>query len=577
MLRLKHGLQFASAACLALTLSSCGRSGSSVNPVQSFTLSSSPNNVGVVQGSNGTSTVTVNPANGFSGSVTLSASGLPSGVTASFAPNPTTTTSTLTFTASATASIGTVTASIAGTSGSLTNSTTLGLTTSGPIATGKINHVVIIVQENRSPDNLFHDPILIAAGADIASQGLTSSGAMVPITPVTLVTNYDLDHTHAAFLDVCGYDPASNSCQMNTADLNTCGPSQNCPAYPEYQYVDNSTGVIQPYFTMAETYTFGDHMFQTNEGPSFPAHQYLLSGTSRVSTTSTISVAENPEGSGNDAGCLAPPGSTNNTLDISNPSPETTEGVVNFPLCFEHPTLTDVLDAASLSWKYYAPVPGSIWTAPDAIEHMCQPYSADGKYDDTVCNGPDWTNAEPKVVIEGSNAQIINDINGGALASVNWVIPTGSASDHPGNSKDTGPSWVSAIVNAVGQSAYWADTAIIVVWDDWGGWYDHVAPTIRNSYETGLRVPLIVISPYAKAAYISHVTHDFGSILKFTEGAFGLGEIDQTVGYADSQTDNLSDCFDFSQTPLPFTPIAAPLDANYFLHDKSPATAPDND
>jgi len=91
---------------------------------------------------------------------------------------------------------------------------------------------------------------------------------------------------------------------------------------------------------MAETYTFGDHMFQTNEGPSFPAHQYLLSGTSRVSTTSTISVAENPEGSGNDAGCLAPPGSTNNTLDISNPSPETTEGVVNFPLCFEHPTLT---------------------------------------------------------------------------------------------------------------------------------------------------------------------------------------------------------------------------------------------
>jgi len=123
----------------------------------------------------------------------------------------------------------------------LTNSTTLGLTTSGPIATGKINHVVIIVQENRSPDNLFHDPILIAAGRH-RQPGLTSSGAMVPITPVTLVTNYDLDHTHAAFLDVCGYDPASNSCQMNTADLNTCGPSQNCPAYPEYQYVDNSTG-----------------------------------------------------------------------------------------------------------------------------------------------------------------------------------------------------------------------------------------------------------------------------------------------------------------------------------------------
>jgi hypothetical protein len=73
------------------------------------------------------------------------------------------------------------------------------------------------------------------------------------------------------------------------------------------------------------------------------------------------------------------------------------------------------------------------------------------------------------------------------------------------------------------------------------------------------------------------VNHDFGSILKFTEAAFGLGEIDQAVGYADSQSDDLADCFNFSQTPLPFTPIPAPLDANYFLNDKSPPTPPDND
>ncbi len=574
MLRLRLGLLCISAGCLTFILSSCGGSTSAGNGPPSFTLSSSPNNLGVVQGSGGSSTITVNPSNGFAGSVTLAASGLPSGVTASFAPNPATTTSTLNLTATATAPAGTAAVTITGTSGTLTSSAALGLITSAPIATGKINHVVIIVQENRTPDNLFHDPNLIAAGADIASQGMTSTGQMVTLAPVSLITNYDLDHSHQGFLNGCNYNPSTNTCLMNTSDLIGCGPAQNCPPYPQYQYVDNSTGTIQPYFTMAETYTFGDHMFQTNQGPSFPAHQYLLSGTSRIAATSTIAVAENPESAGNGAGCLAAPGSTDNTLDLSNPDPQTPEGVVDFPLCFEHPTLTDVLDAASLSWKYYAPTAGSIWTAPDAIQHMCQPSGPQGAL---VCSGPDWTDANPKVVIEGSGAQIVTDISNQQLASVSWVIPTGSASDHPGNSKDTGPSWVSAIVNAVGQSPYWTDTAIIVTWDDFGGWFDHVAPTIRNSYEVGLRVPLIVLSPYAKPAYISHVNHDFGSILKFTEAAFGLGEINQAVGYADSESDDLADCFDFSQTPLPFTPIPAPLDANYFLNDKSPPTPPDND
>ncbi len=102
-------------------------------------------------------------------------------------------------------------------------------------------------------------------------------------------------------------------------------------------------------------------------------------------------------------------------------------------------------------------------------------------------------------------------------------------------------------------------------------------PAIHNSYEYGLRVPLIVVSPFAKAAYISHVTHDFGSILKFIEDNFGLGQVDPAVGYADARADNLSDCFDFNQTPLPFTPVAAPLNAQHFLNDISPAEGPDDD
>ncbi len=561
-------------ALLPLGLSSCLGP-----PPPSFTLSPSPNSVGVVQGSDGTSTIIVNRVNRFSGSTSLALSGLPAGVTASLVPNPATTDSVLTFTASATAPAGTAVVTITGTSGTLINSSTLRVITSAPIPRGKINHVVVIIQENRTPDNLFHDPKLISAGADIALQGMTSTGQMITLTPGILATKYDLDHTHHGFLNVCNYDIVTNNCLMNTADQNDCIPSPAaCPPYPQYQYVDNSTGTIQPYFTMAETYTFGDRMFQTNQGGSFVAHQYLLSGTARISTNSPVTQAENADysrtGAGLGAGCLANSSATMRTLNLLNPNPDTPEGLLNFPLCFDHPTLTDVLDAAGFTWKYYAATAGSIWTAPDAIKHMCQP---SGTGNDVVCTGPDWTGTDPKVVIEGSGAQIITDIANQQLASVSWVTPTGSASDHPGSGADTGPSWVSAIVNAIGQSPYWSDTAIIVTWDDFGGWFDHVAPLVRNSMEVGLRVPLLVISPYSKAAYISHVNHDFGSILRFTEAAFGLGEIDEEVGYADSQSDDLADCFDFNQTPLPFTPIQAPLDANYFLNDKSPPTPPDND
>ena len=131
-------------------------------------------------------------------------------------------------------------------------------------------------------------------------------------------------------------------------------------------------------------------------------------------------------------------------------------------------------------------------------------------------------------------APILTDIANSQLPAVSWVIPAGKNSDHAGNPIATGgPSWVAAIVNAIGNSSYWANTAIILTWDDWGGWYDHVPPpqvindgTSRGSgYVYGFRVPLIVISSYAKPGYISHVDHDFGSILRFLEANFGLSPV----------------------------------------------------
>ena len=135
-----------------------------------------------------------------------------------------------------------------------------------------IEHIVVIFQENRTPDNLFHDPVLISRGADIASSGLNSLGQTIALTPIDLGTagsdpqNYDLDHSHPAFVSM--YDGG----KMDGADLIKCNPAPgvSCPAQnPQFKYVNPSD--VQPYFALAEQYTFGDRMFQTNQGPSFPA------------------------------------------------------------------------------------------------------------------------------------------------------------------------------------------------------------------------------------------------------------------------------------------------------------------
>jgi phospholipase C len=241
--------------------------------------------------------------------------------------------------------------------------------------------------------------------------------------------------------------------------------------------------------------------------------------------------------------------------------------------CYEHPTLTDLLDDARVDWRYYSPSAGSIWTAPNAIDHLCQAKTVDGKL---KCTSNSWT--QNVILI---SAQVLTDISSRHLAGVSWVIPRGTASDHARINDGSGPSWVTQIVNAIGNSPYWQNTAILIIWDDWGGWYDHVPPpqVLANcekwgcGYVYGFRVPLIVVSAYAKHAYISHAQHDFGSILRFIEGNFGL----PSLGYADASADNLSDCFNYSQAPVVFQTIAAPIDAAHFLNDRTPPTPPDND
>lgn len=458
-------------------------------------------------------------------------------------------------------------------------------------------HVVIIFQENRTPDNLFQGLCLPPNGSgsscnsvsptasqyDIASTGVDSK-VSIPLTPIDLGTvgtngnpdKYDLNHAHVAFVQMCDLN-SSGVCAMDGAGQigTSCATHvTGCvPPHPQFKYVYPAD--VQPYLQMAQQYGFADHMFQTNEGPSFPAHQFILSGTSAPTATSNLFAAEN----GTDtSGCISPPTATVRVIDSS--GSETSNPPI-YP-CFEHPTLTDLLDAANITWRYYTPSAGGIWTAPDAIQHMCGPNATPPNA--TACVGADWAGAVPKVVVgqTQSNPQVLADIASGQLPQVTWVIPDGQDSDHASLNDGCGPSWVSSIVNAIGNSPYWPNTTIILTWDDWGGWYDHVPPpqVLANcaqwgcGYVYGFRVPMIVMSPYVQPGHISHVNHDFGSILKFIETKFDL----PSLGYADTNAlDDLSDFFNQGQAPLTFQPITPPFNDATCKADTSAPTDPDDD
>ena len=408
--------------------------------------------------------------------------------------------------------------------------------TATPSPLSKIQHVVIIVQENRTPDNLFHG----LPGADIANSGLDTSGNTITLQPIPLDDPYDLDHSHKGFLAM--YDGG----KMDGANTVKASCGTNCPyPNPQYGYVPATDNA--PYMQMAMQYTFGDRMFETNEGPSYPAHQFIFSGTSEPEVGSDLLVSENPGAQAGEPGCLSTEQAQVAAID---PSGSETQTVVS---CFEHETLSDLLDAKGLSWRYYAASTKGIWVAPNSIAH--------------IQSGPDWAN------VVTPPAQVLNDIADGQLPQVSWVTPTAAESDHAKSNNGTGPSWVASVVNAIGQSPYWNNTAIFIVWDDWGGWYDHVKPQIFGSYELGFRVPLIVISPYAKPGYVSHVQHEFGSILKFTEATFNTG----SLGFTDARADDLSDCFNFSQTAQPFRAIRARYSADYFRRLPPDPRDPDTD
>ncbi len=417
--------------------------------------------------------------------------------------------------------------------------------TQGPPQTGPegkyIKHVVVIVQENRT----FNDIFAGFKGADSATYGYTHTGAKLRLRAITFKGPDVLHNWGNAMADW-------NGGRMNGFDRSLFTNGTPAGTYV-YAYLQRQQ--VAPYWTMAREYALADHMFPTMFGPTFTAHIDLIASTTNL----TAGEAEVDGPTGQPWGCDAPGGTITYLLNAQ----RVRTGDGPFPCFTQYNTMAETLDAAGTTWKYYAPMVkyagGRLWSPFAAIRQ--------------VRFGPDWT----RNVISPQTA-VLTDAADGKLAQVSWVIPNAGDSDHAGSQSDKGPSWVAAVVNAIGQSQYWNTTAIVVLWDDWGGWYDNVPPPQLDFVGLGIRVPCIIISPYAKSGYVSHTQYEFGSVIKFIEETFHLAALGPASGgYTDTRAQSIVNSFDFKQKPRAFTPIPAPYPPAYFLTQPDSAQPPDSE
>jgi hypothetical protein len=456
----------------------------------------------------------------------------------------------------------------------------------------QFEHIVLLVQENRTPDNLFYalcqtqkcsthpDSHTYDIQVNDWADKNSANGTVLP-QPIALDDLYDLGHHNDDFKAECDLSSKTGGCQMDGAADVGCVPRLLCPPLPQFRYVANINGILDPYLTLATQYGWANHMFQTNEGPSFPAHQFLFGATSAPSKGDDhngIFVAENLPPHKDSPfvadlnGCIAAP---HDKIQLIGPDGVERKSGKIYP-CLEHETVADLLDGKNLSWRYFAPGAGSLWMAPNAISHIC---AASGQQ----CTGAEW-----KAHVALAPTDIFGNISVCKLSNVNWVIPSAQQSDHAHSNLGRGPSWVASIINAVGTSpcrnsdgtSYWDSTAIIVVWDDWGGWYDHEPPKIldypQGGYQYGFRVPLLFVSAYTSKGYINNDRLDFGSIIRFVEHNFNIPMGKLTFADARTTTD-LKPFYNLGATPRPFTTIPARRTAKDFINDKSPLEPPDDD
>ena len=372
-----------------------------------------------------------------------------------------------------------------------------------------IQHIIIIDKENHSFDEMFGR----FPGADGTTVGKLPGGQTVALmhSPDHLIL--DIDHDHAAAAMAIDGGLMDNFSQLQGAIVDG-------KDYSLSQYWKSD---IPGYWHYAQQYTLDDHFFSNIVGPSFPNHLVLM-------TANDDNVTGNPVNTeGNSWGCDAGPHAqvrylkTNGSYGWTKP-------------CFTLKSMPDLLNKAHISWKFYGPLQyqsGYVWNAVDYIKQ--DRYS---KF---------WS----KDVVDGT--QFLTDAKSGALPAVSWLNMPWDQSEHPPWSMCVGEKWSEQMINAVMKSPDWSSSVIILTWDDFGGFYDHVAPPSNGPLGLGPRVPTVVISPYS-AQGVDHTQYDFGSILKLIEQRYDLSPLSTD----DANANSLADSLNFAQTPLKARPINTP-------------------
>ena len=387
----------------------------------------------------------------------------------------------------------------------------------------RIKHIVFIVKENRTFDHMFGR----FPGAEGTTSGYTCDGKKVELTRATQ-KEYGADHSFVAGLT------AVNGGKMNCFDAIRSGSIER--SYNQYRRAD-----IPNYWKYAETFALADRFFSSIYGPTGVEHLWIIAAQS-----DRFVDHQRPEQAGN-----GPPREHCDDEDErmwSFKKLTDEEEAIAYELeerpaieelvrrfweerwpCTDIKTLPDLLEDAGLSWRYY---------------DGDNPYVQVMRMIKHIRTTDMWEKVVPE-------ARFVEDARAGELPAMSWVIPPYDVSDHPGgktaHSICDGENWTVRTINAVMESPNWPETAIVLTWDDFGGFYDHVPPPHVDLYGLGPRVPTIIISPWVKPGYIDSRTYEFSSVLKFAERVYDL----PTLHERDARANDMLGAFDFDQEPNP--------------------------
>jgi len=385
-----------------------------------------------------------------------------------------------------------------------------------------IKHIVYIMKENRSYDAYF------GAYVPPSGSGQTANGSTTPHLSNGTVIN--APHLYDSTpLDIC-HDWKCNLSDEDYGKMDHFDTDPSCMANGILMCEAQLNATDLPnYYAYANNFVLGDNHFTSLHATSFPNHLYTIAATSGGVISQGI-LASAP--SKTEVGCRADEGTTAQRID------QYGNITAQYP-CYDFLTLGDLLTSAGVSWKSYAPA-NIAYNAYNAINHI---------YNNTTV----WNQ------IYAPDTQFVTDVKNGNLPSVSWLVTLGG-NEHPPISTCLGQNWAVQEINAVMQSTkYWVTepTLIVMDWDDFGGFYDHVAPPFEDLYGLGPRSAVLIISPFSKPGYVNHSQTEAASILKFIEERFGL----PSLGQRDLIVNDISDALNFNQSgnpPLVLNQLSCP-------------------